>query len=76
MNFIITKTSDIYSKPCRGAYKDSIESICGPEDIWRIKINSLEQLINLIKKYGTIIVGPYYENEEEMEIEIYDDYRE
>ena len=38
---------------------------------WLIVINSLEQLVDLSKKYGELII-----NADENEIEIYDDYRE
>ncbi len=41
----------------------------GMESCWGIKINSLDQLIKLSKKYGELIF-------DESEIEIYDDYRE
>ncbi len=76
MNFIITRTSDEDRKPCRGAYQDKMNTSYGKEDVYRIKINSLEELMKLIKKYGTIIIGPHFDNEEETHIEIYDDYRE
>lgn len=43
---------------------------------WFIKINSLEDLLNLQNKYGQIIVGQSWNNYEYMMIEIYDGYRE
>ena len=43
---------------------------------WYIKIGKLEDLIDFYKKYGSLIIGSNWDNEKEMQIEIYDDYRE
>lgn len=76
MNFIIRRTSSYTKKPCREAYKDTMRTGYGEREIYRINVNSLEQLIKLVEKYGDIIIGPHYMNKNEMNIEIYDDYRE
>lgn len=63
MIFSIEKTSAPYSKkkPCKKAKKT--------KDGFQIEINTLEELMELIKQEGQVIVS-------EGEIEIYDDYRE
>ena len=48
----------------------------GKTNIWTIEINTLEELINFVKKYGTIIIDDSGEKSVPFEIEIYDDYRE
>ena len=40
-----------------------------PEETWVIRINTLENLMEFIKKYGVIVLT-------DEELEIYDDYRE
>lgn len=46
------------------------------DEIWCIKINSLEELLNLQDKYGDIVLSRCYKNNNIRELEIYDDYRE
>ena len=46
------------------------------DEIWCIKINSLEELLELQDKYGNIVLTTCYENNNIRELEIYDDYRE
>lgn len=64
MKFLLTRTSDLFSS----TRNETIE------------INSIEELIELVRKEGEIIVGPVpqYRRTEELpyEIEIYDSYRE
>lgn len=47
---------------------------------WGIEINSLDDLLKLQKKYGNLIIQEYYSSNpksiNQLEIEIYDDYRE
>ena len=46
-------------------------------NIWTIKIDNLEQLINLINKYGSIVIEAIDgETDYNYELEIYDDWRE
>ncbi len=47
-------------------------------DVWTIEVNSIEELIELSRKYGEIIVADHYSNsnDEYPSLEIYDDYRE
>lgn len=46
------------------------------DEIWCIKINSLEELLKLQDKYGNIILTRCFKNKNIRELEIYDDYRE
>ena len=46
------------------------------DEIWCIKINSLEELLKLQDKYGDIILTTCFKNNNIRELEIYDDYRE
>ena len=43
---------------------------------WVVEINTLEELLKFIDKYGQVIVGSWYRNKNLPSIEIYDDYRE
>ena len=61
MIFEITRASLRDEKPCEEAYK--------LEGEWKIKINSLGELLKFIGKYGAIII-------DDKEIVIYDDYIE
>lgn len=63
MVYEITRSSDWWgeNQPCKSAYKS--------EDKWYIEINTLEELQELIKCEGKVIVG-------KSSIEIYDGYRE
>ena len=48
--------------------------------VWTIEINSLEELLEFIDKYGDgfggVVISPYRSNPSYFEIEIYDNYRE
>ena len=46
------------------------------DEIWAIKIDTLEDLLKLTDKYGDLVITTAYENNNIYEIEIYDDYRE
>lgn len=64
MEFMITRTSLLWGsseKPTEKAYKK--------DGNWCIKINSLEELAELSREEGGIIIDGDY-------LEIYDDYRE
>lgn len=45
-------------------------------DVWSIELNSLEELVDFVDKYGEIVVGVDWHNQDYKAIEIYDDYRE
>lgn len=45
-------------------------------DVWTIEVNSLEELMDFVGKYGNVVVQKCYKNDRWYEIEIYDDYRE
>ena len=47
----------------------------GMMDVWSIEINSLEELIEFVDKYGEIVIYDSMGNSHK-EIEIYDDWRE
>jgi len=67
MKFTVTRTSDSQAKPCDEA---SIEGMdMWNEPIYWVEINTLEELMAFIAKYGRIVL---YDGK----IEIYDDYRE
>lgn len=64
MEFMITRTSlllESSEKPTGKAYKEG--------EFWYIKINSLEELVELTKEEGEIIINGDF-------LEIYDSYRE
>ena len=73
MEFVIYKSSDIYGikQPCENAFvKKGIDTI----DRWAIKIDTLEELLDLNKKLKQPLIVSRVENHNV--IEIYDDYRE
>ena len=43
---------------------------------WVVEINTLEELLKFINKYGQVIIGSWYKYKNLPSIEIYDDYRE
>lgn len=70
MNFKVNRTSrlgDDTVAPCGGAFQNFKDSE------WFININSLENLLEFIKKEGSIVIDY---NPDVLEIEIYDTYRE
>lgn len=69
MIYTIFRTSDIFGeyKPCEKAQKTYVDELCYSQ--YTIEINSLEELQELIKEVGEIII-------DESTIEIYDDFRE
>lgn len=54
----------------------NVKGIYKKDDNWYIKINTLEELIGFYKQYGDLIIEENWDNKKEMQIEIYDDYRE
>lgn len=46
------------------------------DEIWAIKINSLEELLELKEKYGDLVIENCFKNKSINSIEIYDYYRE
>ena len=46
------------------------------EEIWAIKIDTLQELLNLFEIYGDLVIKTSFENDNVYEIEIYDDWRE
>ena len=75
MKFIVSRTST-GRKPCKEAKKAEKSDGFDYPNIWTIEIDTLEELINFVKKYGTIIIDDSGEKSVPFEIEIYDDYRE
>jgi hypothetical protein len=75
MKFIVTKTSwrydDENAAPCENAVFDN------EEGAWTIEINSIEELLSVLKKCNhDIIISPKSYNSELPCLEIYDDWRE
>ena len=84
MKFILTRTSAIRNEDVKVDNKkynikkiqvDSNKSY-GLFVELLIEINSLEELMELQKDYGDIIIKDYFYNKNLKEIEIYDTYRE
>lgn len=81
MNFIITRSSDIFGEksPCDDAKLLNPNAKPWEDRTYGITINSLEELIKLKEEVGnSIIIGNYLGESDfaDMEIEIYDTYRE
>lgn len=80
MRFRIIRASNDIKKPCKEAYKGTREiEFRGNviiDDCWYIDINSLEELLKLIKKYGDLIIQKEDDNNKNFLIMIYDDYIE
>ena len=71
MEFRVIRSSqfdDMKPRNVKGIYKK--------DDNWYIKINTLEELLAFYEEYGDLIISENLDNKEEMQIEIYDDYRE
>ena len=60
--------------PCEGAFlaRDLSEDLFGP--IWKIRFETLEELMAFISREGQIVIGPDFN--EDLSITIYDDYLE
>ena len=71
MEFRVTRSSQFLDEKPR-----NVKNIYEKGDGWYIKINTLEELIAFENKYGALIISKDWDNQEEMQIEIYDDYRE
>ena len=81
MNFIIIRSSDIFSEkpPCENAKLLTPDAKEYEDKTYGITINSLEELIKLKKEVGhSIIISNHFGEHDfaDMEIEIYDTYRE
>jgi len=73
VQFTIRRTSLHYDtaddQPCETARKVG--------DDWAVDIDTLEQLLNMVRTEGAIIIGdPMGQDGDQFDIEIYDDYRE
>ena len=71
MEFRVIRSSQFPDKKTR-----NVKGIYTKKDNWYIKINTLEKLIDFYKQYGDLIISENWDNKKEMQIEIYDDYRE
>lgn len=71
MEFRVTRSSQFSDEKPR-----DVKGIYKKDDNWYIKINTLEELLAFYKEYGDLIISENLDNKEEMQIEIYDDYRE
>lgn len=71
MEFRVVRSSQFSDEKPR-----NVKEIYKKGDNWYIKINTLEELLAFENKYGNLIISKNWDNQEEMQIEIYDDYRE
>lgn len=80
MKFGIHRTSGGYQEnpPCEGAKLEAIGNKDHYErNTWSVEIDSLDELMKLVKKEDSVIIHPPGVYQKEIpEIEIYDDYRE
>ncbi len=75
MKFIVSRTSTWNKIPCEEAKLDSIVVDDVTIDVWFIEIDTIEELVKFVDKYGDIVVQDYpYDGHKE--IEIYDTWRE
>ena len=77
MKFQIERTSDWIGEklPCEGAVLMK-EGTSTTDPVYTIDIESVEDLVELMKREGEIIIKESYEDGELPVIEIYDTYRE
>ena len=82
MIFQVERTSGFYNNsdepPCRGCIPIKLtDTFIDEYDSWGIEINSLEELINLVKETDEPLIIYYvFGSNYKFHIEIYDDYRE
>ena len=81
MEFFIDRTSTINKKPIEGAYIKELELVDqkgNPFTLerWCVEINSLEELIEISKHEGEVIINTRGDSPFSPYLEIYDDYRE
>lgn len=79
MKFGIHRTSGYYQEnpPCEGAKLEATRKTDYDRNKWSVEIDSLDELMKLVKKEGAIIIHPPGAYQKEIpEIEIYDDFRE
>ena len=73
MEFRVTRSSQL-------GFSDekprNVKNIYKKGDGWYIKINTLEELLAFYEEYGGLIIERNWDNDKEMQIEIYDAYRE
>ena len=71
MEFRVIRSSQFYDEKPR-----NVKEAYQKGKNWYIKIGTLEDLIDFYNKYGDLIISGNWDNKKEMQIEIYDDYRE
>lgn len=85
MIYRVTRTSvwDYEEKPCDEAFKGETMNVWYNQPRketywWFVKLDTLEDLHNFIRKYGKVVIQEREAEypEHPFEIEIYDDYRE
>ena len=75
------RTSMLFGKPWEEAYKKvfiktDANGVKYKDELWVIRIDTLEELIDLTNKYGNLMISNVYSPDELNSIEIYDSYRE
>ena len=79
MKFRCIRTSDWSGgSPCEGAFSEDrvFKLETGKEistKIWFVEIGSFEEFIEFVKLHKVVIVGVVYEDEKELQLEIYSD---
>ena len=71
MKFRVFRTSQFSDDKPR-----KVENAYKKGKYWYIKINTLEELIAFYEEYGNLIISENWHNKKELQIEIYDSYRE
>ena len=77
MKFEVTRTSTWFNEDIRCEEARQEEFVCNEHlyKRWVVEINTLEEIIEFIKKYGNIVLDAD-KKDELPKIEIYDDWRE
>lgn len=82
MKFRVERTSGLFgrtSRPCAGAELLNPNALKWECSVWEIELNTLEELVEFVKKNGTLVVSHDEREQSDYKgttIEIYDTYRE
>ena len=76
MKFFVHRTSGLQDgKPCEEATENVAKEAVSFWNNWTVEINSLDELIQFVEKYGTVIIDRSYDGKAFV-LEIYDTWRE
>lgn len=80
MKYIVSRTSEWYSMPCKDCIQEEVHEVLWDGNICKyttkVWTKEIDDLINFVEEYGRIILTRSEYKEIPWEIEIYDDYRE